>query len=164
MIDRLRLVTPHFRLGELVVGWEPDSIPTDVMLNLEHTCILLEAIRFHFGLPMVIDSGYRSRERNAGAKGVRQSDLLSGSAADFKVRAGHGMSWEANTKAAFEFARTHLGGKFGQLILEDHRTALGDAEALWVHIAIPSLKHPGFGDVSAVLYSPAPDVYQAWAA
>lgn len=161
MIDRQLQITPHFRLGELVKDPAVLDLPVEVITNLQRACILVEAIRFHLGLPVVVHSSYRSPQKNDTVGGVHESDHLTGSAIDFHVVAGHGMTWESNTKEAFQYARAKLAGKFGQLILEDHRATLADPEALWVHISIPTGKHPGFGDRSAVLLSPAPGKYEA---
>jgi hypothetical protein len=159
LIDRHALATPHFRYGELLKDPRVHELPVEVIGNLQRTCMLLEAVRFHLGLPLNVHSSYRSPDQNERAGGARESDHLSGSAIDFSAAAGHGMTWEANTKAAFDFARAHLGGRFGQLILEDHRSFLADPEKLWVHISLPSAKHPGTGDAASLLLSPRPGVY-----
>ena len=163
MIDRGLLLSPHFALGELIPA-DCDFVPADVAANLEALCAALELPRVYMNLPFAIhhNGGYRPPPVNAGAGGVKDSDHLYGRAADFNVSAGHGMTWQANTKAAFLWCARELRGRYGQLILEDQREALADPGKLWVHYALPSTKHPGTGDASALLYSPAPGKYVQW--
>lgn len=156
-------LSEHFALGEfLPKGIREADVPEAVALHLSKLAgSVLEPVREHFGLTVWITSGYRPPALNAATAGSsRTSDHQSGRAADFYVVAGNGQAWEANTQAAFEFIRTDLAGAFGQLILEDHRAFLGKPGRLWVHVAIPSPKHPGDGsDPDAVLYSYAPATY-----
>lgn len=155
-------LSEHFRLEEFIGSQPAASVPEDVALHLARLCeTILEPVRAHFGLPLVIHSGWRPPQRNAAAGGVQTSDHLTGRAADFHVADGNGQPWEANTDAAFEWIRANLAGAFGQLILEDHRAFLGSPGKLWVHVAIPSPRHPGDGhDPAAVLFSYRPGAYQ----
>jgi hypothetical protein len=59
----------------------------------------------------------------------------------------------------FRWAVTALKGRYGQLILEDHRQAKKNESSFWIHAAIPSAHHPGHDDVNAALISPWPGEY-----
>lgn len=158
-------LSEHFTLDELVpTGTAESAVPMDVAFHLAKLATtLLEPVRGRFGLPVRVHSGWRPPARNAAAGGVKASDHLTGRAADFHVVDGNGQTWEANTIAAFEYLRTDMAGAFGQLILEDHRVFLANPGKLWVHVAIPSPKHPGDGtDPNAVLLSSRPGHYEAF--
>ena len=121
---------------------------------------LLEPLRSKFG-PLVIHDAYRPSELNDRVGGVTSSDHLSGRAADFHVTGNLDRAWQEQTVEAFHWARQHLQGRFGQIILEDHRKALSNTAKLWVHISMPSEKHPGTSqDQNSVLVSMEPKRYE----
>ena len=153
-------LTEHFALEELVPAGTAAATPADVVANLAALATdLLEPVRVHAGVPVIIHDAYRPPGVNIRDHGVPTSDHLTGRAADFHVSASAATSWEAATFAAFEFVRTQLRGQFGQAILEDHRKALADPRKLWVHVSIPTTKHPGTNDADAVLLSLEPMHY-----
>lgn len=161
MIDLDKKVSPHFRLGELV----PDNckeVPPQVMGNLERLCSeLLEPIRQECGA-VIVTSGYRPPAYNASIGGARTSDHVYGRAADFYVVGQGDVTWEYMTEAAFQWAVKNLAGKYGQVILEDHRQHYASKGKLWVHISIPSDKHPGTGDRNSTLVSLGPGRYEPY--
>jgi hypothetical protein len=161
VIDRTNKLTPHFRLGELVPK-DCAEVPPWILGELSDLCAeLLEPVRAKFG-PLVIHDAYRPSELNERVGGVTSSDHLNGRAADFHVTGNLDRAWQEQTVEAFHWIREHLQGRFGQLILEDHRKALGDQGKLWVHISMPSAKHPGTSsDTNAVLVSTEPKRYMA---
>ncbi len=163
MIDRTLKLTPNFRLSELVPK-DCEDVPPWILGELTDLCTeLLEPVRFKFG-PLIIHDAYRTHELNSDVGGVKSSDHLNGRAADFHVTGNLDLDWAERTVAAFHWARENLQGRYGQVILEDHRKALGDSGKLWVHIAMPSEKHPGTSkDFNAVLVSLEPDKYMALA-
>jgi hypothetical protein len=163
MIDRTLKLTPNFRLSELVPK-DCEDVPPWILGELTDLCTeLLEPVRFKFG-PLVIHDAYRTPEANAAASGVVSSDHLDGRAADFHVTGNIDRNWQEQTTEAFHWIREHLLGRFGQVILEDHRKSLNDQGKLWIHIAMPSSKHPGTsGDVNSILVSLVPNQYMALA-
>ncbi len=159
MIDRKLRLSPHFTLGELIPA-DCTHVPADVLVNLEVLATeLLENIRVHFGRPVRVHSGYRPPGKNAAVGGVPSSDHPAGRAADFHVDGNDDSPWEESTISAFEYIRNHLKGQYGQVILEDHREHLGRPGKLWVHVSIPSPKHPGTADHNAILISFSPGHY-----
>ena len=164
MLDRMARLTPHFRLGELI---PPDctEVPPWVLGELTDLAAeLLEPIRVHFNGPLVIHDAYRPPEHNDRVGGVKGSDHLDGKAADFHVTGSLDSDWQERTMQAFHWARVALAGRYGQVILEDHREALKNPGKLWVHISTPSGKHPGTGhDANAVLVSLEPRRYMPYA-
>ena len=62
------------------------NIPDYVFENLKGMAIDLEVIRAHFGgKPLVINSGYRTKEHNARIGGVPNSQHIHGRAVDFRI-------------------------------------------------------------------------------
>lgn len=163
MIDRTLKLSPHFTLGELIPE-DCDFVPAEVMVNLEVLATeLLEPIRLHYGRSVMIHSGYRPPKHNAAVGGVLSSDHPAGRAADFHVTGNDDITWQTSTLSAFVWIRENLKGRFGQVILEDHRKRLKKPGKLWVHVSTPSVRHPGANDVNAVLLSSAPGEYTALA-
>jgi hypothetical protein len=153
-------LTPNFCLSEFLPhGWD-GSVPPEVLGNLIVLCEeLLEPARAYMGRGIHISSGWRPPEKNAEVGGVDESDHLAGRAADVWVDAASPEEWQDATLRLFRWMRSHLAGRFGQLILEDHRASEARPTAVWLHVAIPSAKHPGTGDRNAVLFSPKKGVY-----
>jgi len=160
-LDRTQRLSPNFLLRELIPK-DCTEVPPWILGELSDLCAeLLEPIRVKFG-PLVIHDAYRTSELNARVGGVTSSDHLNGRAADFHVTGNLDRSWQEQTIEAFHWARGHLQGRFGQIILEDHRKALGNTAKLWVHISMPSEKHPGTSrDLNSVLVSMEPKRYVA---
>jgi hypothetical protein len=87
---------------------------------------VFEPIRKHFGVPIHISSGYRSKELNAVIGGVKTSDHLFGMAIDLDQQ-GHGSG--ITNKQVFDFIKANL--KFKQLIWEGGTKQEPD----WVHVS-----------------------------
>lgn len=78
----------------------------DEVLVAEELVALLQSIRDHFGKPVTINSGYRSKSHNAAVGGTPKSQHLRGTAADIVVR---GIS----PLAVAQFAEYLLGDRGG---------------------------------------------------
>lgn len=82
-------LSPHFTLEELTISQEAarrglDNRPTlEALQNLPKLAQLLEAVRMHLGVPVIISSGYRSKAVNDAVGGAPSSQHLLGQAADF---------------------------------------------------------------------------------
>jgi hypothetical protein len=87
---------------------------------------IFEPIRKHFGVPIYISSGYRSKELNALIGGVKTSDHCFGMAIDLDQQ-GH--SSGITNKQVFDFIKSNL--KFKQLIWEGGTKQEPD----WVHVS-----------------------------
>lgn len=87
---------------------------------------IFEPIRKHFGVPIHISSGYRSKELNALIGGVKTSDHCFGMAIDLDQQ-GHGSG--ITNKQVFDFIKSNL--KFKQLIWEGGTKLEPD----WVHVS-----------------------------
>lgn len=161
-MDLKKNLSPHFTLGEFL----PPGltvVPVQVEQELTDLCVeLLEPIRLEFG-PLIIHSGYRPVSLNSSVGGVRGSDHTRGKAADFHVMTDDVRSWEDLTQAAYHWAVENLSGKYGQVILEDHRQHYDSPGKLWVHISTPSAKHPGtMSDRNSTLVSWEPGKYEPY--
>ena len=84
-----QILTPHFRLSEFSRSSTADSkgidnsVPEELIPSLKNLCQqVLEPLRQHFGIPVVISSGYRCPALNQAVGGVANSQHLTGEAAD----------------------------------------------------------------------------------
>jgi hypothetical protein len=162
MSHRDEPVSPNLLLHELLPeGWD-GSVPPDVLGNLlEWADQIFEPARALLGHPIKVTSAWRPAPRNQKVGGVKTSDHVEGKAGDLQV-VQTVEDWEGETVRLFHLIRTRLAGRFGQLILEDHRAALKNPRKLWVHVSLPTAKHPGHDDPSAVLFSPRPGVFEPY--
>ena len=158
-------LSQHFYLDELLpAGVSEDEVPPDVQVCLEMLVEeLLEPLREALGMPLRVHSGYRPPVRNAAVGGKTHSDHLTGNAADFHVDAGFERTWQESTIFAFHFLRTQFDGRFGQLILEDHRTFYHNPAKFWIHVSNPTTLHPGTpADKNRILLSSSPTSYAVY--
>ena len=105
-----------------------DNTPTAE--HLENFKILaervFEPIRAHFGVPIFISSGYRSKALNEFIKGSPSSQHCKGQAIDIDMDGGNG---EVTNRMVFDFIKNKLD--FDQLIWE-----IGtDFNPDWVHVS-----------------------------
>lgn len=120
-------LSPHFTLAELVVSETAaragiDNTPRpEAIERLKKLCQMLEAVRVRLGgVPIIINSGYRSGKVNSMVRGAPTSQHCKGEAADFIVpRFGHPV--QVCT------ALRDSGIEYDQLILEFGR---------WTHISV----------------------------
>lgn len=123
-----QMLSPNFSLAEMLVsqtatrlGFDEQFNPTDqVVENLRLLCVhVLQPLRDHLGYPLKVNSGYRCRSVNTHIGGARNSQHISGHAADIiDTYNGNG-----------QLLRTifHLGIPYDQVIDE-----FGLA---WIHIS-----------------------------
>ena len=72
-------ITEHFKLKEFACK------NSEAVIVSEKLCYVLEAIRAHFGKPVVVTSGYRTPEYNAKVGGAAKSRHMLGIAADIQI-------------------------------------------------------------------------------
>lgn len=125
-------LSPHFTYEELTrtntIG-EPDAAAIECLRTL---CVnILEPVRKHFGVPVTINSGYRSveHEHAQGRSGISQH--CRGQAADIEIP---GIS---NAELWLHIVRIL---PFDQIIAE--KLMADDPKAGWIHVSyIPSGRH-----------------------
>jgi hypothetical protein len=102
----------------------PNAEQTD---NLRELCVkVLEPIRKHFQIPILISSGFRSKELNVAIGGAKNSQHTSGEAVDID----HDLSANVvSNRMIFDFIKTNL--VFDQLIYEFGTSTNPD----WVHVS-----------------------------
>lgn len=91
---------------------------------------IFEPIRNHFGVPILISSGYRSKELNKAIGGSLKSQHCVGEAIDIDM---DGSSSEVTNKMVFDFIKDNLN--FDQLIFEFGTKDAPD----WVHVSFKSI-------------------------
>ena len=88
-------LSPHFTLDEMVVSQEAtrrsiDNTPTlEALQNLPKLAQLMESVRAHLGVPIIVTSGFRCKELNDDIGGAPSSQHLTGQACDF-IAPGYG--------------------------------------------------------------------------
>jgi len=124
-------LSDHFTLEEMTKSQTAlrkkidNTAPPEVVENLKLLCEnVLEKIRIHFGRPLMINSGYRGPKLNKAIGGAKNSQHMTGQAADIEIP---GMS----NKILFCWIRDNL--EFDQLILEFHKEGVPDSG--WVHVS-----------------------------
>ena len=90
---------------------------------------IFEPIRKHFGVPIHLSSGYRSKELNKAIGGSLTSQHCTGEAIDIDM---DGSASGVTNKQVFDFIKQHLA--FDQLIWEFGTSANPD----WVHVSYES--------------------------
>lgn len=105
----------------------PNIIPLFYIHNIYDLANMLQIIRDEFGMPIIINSGYRSPELNAIVKGSPTSEHLTGRAADI-TSSNNQLLWEIIIQL-----RNKGKIEWGQLINEHNFS--------WIHISLPSDNH-----------------------
>lgn len=127
------MLSPHISRAEFersttaiarnIVNLLPDRlVPAAQALCLE----ILEPIRAHFDVPLLINSGYRSRALNRAIGSKDISQHRRGEAADIEMPAG-----PSNAELAQWILTSGL--PFDQVILESYRA--GQPRSGWVHVS-----------------------------
>jgi zinc D-Ala-D-Ala carboxypeptidase len=93
--------------------------------NLKQLCEhVLEYIRVHFGKPITVNSGYRGPALNKAIGGAKNSQHMTGQAADIEIVG-------VDNKALFSWIKDNM--EFDQLILEYYKEGVPDSG--WVHVS-----------------------------
>ena len=139
MTDPQTKLTPHFTLGEMTRSTSHPEIynvpPPAYVDNLTRVCGWLEKLRERYNIlyadnrdePIKISSGYRSEKLNRAVRGARDSNHLTGCAADIVCR---------NCEQAVRYAAILLDlslyndHPFDELIIERKFTHY------WLHFAV----------------------------
>lgn len=124
---RAQYLSPHFTLDELTRSATAsrraiDNTPPDaeVIENLRKlACSVLEPARMQLGMPVMVNSGYRSPELNRAVGGVPRSYHLYGRAADITTGSiyGNRRLWEILRRLP-------------------HTELIWERGGLWIHVAL----------------------------
>ena len=118
-------LSEHFTLQELCASdvalrkGIDNTPPADIVANLTELAVILERVRELLGVPMHINSGYRSPKLNSVVGGSTTSAHMTGQAADFIAP-----QFGTPKEIAIEIAASDI--PFDQLIME----------GTWVHFGI----------------------------
>lgn len=122
-------LSPNFTLEEMTASETAsrhgvDNIPdNDALMNLRRLALFLEEVRKVVGMPLHINSAYRSPEANKLVNGKSTSQHCKGAAADIKVK---GMTPDQVVKAIIAAKLP-----YDQVIREFDS---------WTHVSIPNTK------------------------
>lgn len=126
------MLSEHFSLLEMtrtdVRAYQESNAhpPAEVKAALAALCTtLLEPLRAHFGAPVVVHSGYRSRALNSVIGGAVHSQHIRGEAADFHVIG-------VDLEKVFHWIWQDSGLQFGQTILEGWAAG----HPTWLHLSL----------------------------
>ena len=129
-------LTANFYLSELVKSEIAtrlglDNTPSQAVIsNLQFLAEkILQPVRDHYKLPVIVNSGYRSPVVNEATKGSKTSQHMTGEAADFEVPG-------IDNKELAKWIKNNL--VFDQLILEFYKD--GDPSSGWVHCSYNPIK------------------------
>lgn len=124
-------LSQHFTLEEMIKSQTAsrkgiDNTPTpEVIENLKLLCEnVLEKIRINFGRPLTVNSGYRGPKLNKAIGGAKNSQHMTGQAADIEIVS-------IDNKALFNWIKDNM--EFDQLILEFYKPGIPDSG--WVHVS-----------------------------
>jgi uncharacterized protein YcbK (DUF882 family) len=124
-------LSQHFKLGEFTKSNHPEvyNIPSHVAIeNMKRICGWLEVLRDRYGLPIIINSGYRSPQLNKKVGGVSTSNHLTGCAVDIRC---------SGAEQAIEYAAILIKyskesqQNFDELFIEKNKY-----NCYWVHFAV----------------------------
>ena len=125
-------LSEHFMLGEMTKSNshpEVYNIPShEAIANLTNLCKWLEILRERAGVPIIINSGYRSPQLNKKIGGVPTSNHLTGCAVDIRVS---GMEQLIRYAAILLDYADETYQEFDELLIEKNRHG-----AIWLHFAV----------------------------
>lgn len=122
-------LSPNFTLEEMIASetaarYNIDNTPdNEVLMNLRRLALFLEEVRKAVGVPLHINSAFRSVEANRIVGGKATSQHCKGAAADLKVK---GMTPDQVVRAIIK-----AGLNYDQVIREFDS---------WTHVSIPNTK------------------------
>jgi uncharacterized protein YcbK (DUF882 family) len=124
-------LSQHFSLEEMIKSQTGsrkglDNTPGEKEIeNLKQLCEnVLEKIRIHFGRPVTVNSGYRGPALNKAIGGAKNSQHMTGQAADIEIVG-------VDNKTLFNWIKDNI--EFDQLILEYYKEGVPDSG--WVHVS-----------------------------
>ena len=133
-------LSKHFHLQEFIKSATATKLaidntpPSEAVQNLKYLVTnVLEPARRMLGLPIYVNSGYRSPELNAAVGGARNSQHLLGQAADITTG-----STKTNLQLALLIAHGNGGLPFDQLILEHCDRNMFPK---WLHISYSPIRN-----------------------
>ena len=133
-------LTEHFDLSEFTRSATADrlhidnTIPEELIPNLKNLCEqVLEPLREHFGIPVIISSGYRCNQLNKAVGGVPNSQHQKGEAADIILPA----SLSSNL-SSLSSKLSSLSSWFYWLLDNSHFDQIGyeqSGSTKWIHVS-----------------------------
>lgn len=134
-------LTPNFKLSEFTRSATAterhiDNTPSDaVVRNLRNLCEkVLQPLRDWYGKPITIGSGYRCPKLNTAVGGVKNSQHMTGEAADLQVTLNVSKkdpaAYNAELRRLFDYIRKNL--PHDQVIMERNTAS---SATYWIHVS-----------------------------
>lgn len=93
--------------------------------SLKAVADMLQVVRDHFGMPLVVHSGFRCKALNEAIGGAKGSQHVKGEAADFHVHS-------TRLEDVFDWIWKESGLAYGQIILEGVQAG----QPTWIHLSL----------------------------
>jgi len=129
--EAVKLVAPNFTLYELCHTNHRAYLDENLEHGVEKLPAVLalaemaQAVRSHYGRPLIVHSGVRCPGLNANIGGSRTSQHMKGEAVDFHVSG-------VPLVDVFNWIRLRSGLEYGQLILE----GIQAGKPTWIHLSL----------------------------
>ena len=124
-------LSQHFWLGELTKSSHAEvyNIPSHQAIeNMKRVCEWLEELRSRAGVPIIINSGYRSPQLNKVVGGAKGSNHLTGCAVDIRV---DGIEQALRYAVILLDIADETKQNFDEILIETNRYG-----AMWLHFAV----------------------------
>ena len=124
-------LSQYFTLGELTKSSHAEvyNIPSHQAIeNLKRVCEWLEELRACAGVPIIINSGYRSPQLNKKVGGAATSNHLTGCAVDIRV---NGFEQALRYAVILLDIADETKQDFDEILIEKNRYG-----AMWLHFAV----------------------------
>ena len=102
-------LTKNFYLKEFA-SKDGAETPCEMQVNLKEVAINLQILRDYFGLPITINSGYRSPAHNRSVGGASKSQHLLGKAADIQISGKNSIEIKNTIEALIREGKMKNGG------------------------------------------------------
>jgi len=138
-------LSPHFKLSEFIKSPTAtargiDNTPSEqVISNLRNLCEqVLEPLRQHFNVPITIGSGYRCPALNSAVGGVKNSQHMTGEAADIHIPLYDFKDSNGNRRTNTELGRKWMLWIIDNTDMDQCIWETSNRRIYWIHVSCKS--------------------------